>query len=126
MVLLFAREKKPLYGMLECISYVLDGQVHFPVEVACKAGGLCQTLDKEEIEKIKDKIEDCVWWGGLMIGTIKWTLSSMNSSWMLTGILCQHVIVAIEIATEDVDSFIAKCYSTEAFEMLYAAVIYPV
>lgn len=46
--------------------------------------------------------------------------------WMLMGSPCPHAIAAIEMTSENVDSFASSICSKETFQQVYAPITYPV
>ncbi|XP_041995750.1 uncharacterized protein LOC121745872 [Salvia splendens] len=134
-VLLFAREK-PLYGMLECIRMYLMDRFTTRRKMGARLEDAIGPKIRKKLEKTKEKIGECMvreageWiyqvntkWNDQFVVDL-WDRTCSCRRWMLTGLPCQHAIAAIEMTSENVDDFVAKCYSKETFKMVYEAIIY--
>ncbi|XP_047953996.1 uncharacterized protein LOC125200390 [Salvia hispanica] len=136
-VLLFARDK-PLYGMLECIRMYLMDRFTTRRKMAAKLEDCIGPKIRKKLEKLKEKVGDCmVREAGEWVYQVNTKFneqfvvdirdrSCSCRRWMLTGLPCPHAIAAIQMTGEDVDSFVAQCYSTETLQLVYAPIIYPV
>ncbi|KAL1568923.1 hypothetical protein AAHA92_00467 [Salvia divinorum] len=107
-VLLFAREK-PLYGMLECIRMYLMDRFTSRRKMGAWMEDCIGPKIRKKLEKLKEKIGEC------MAGEAGEWIYQVNTKfneqfvvdlrdrtcscrhWILTGILCQHAIAAIEM-----------------------------
>lgn len=122
--------------MLECIRMYLMDRFTTRKKMGARMEDVFCPKIWNKLEKEKSKIGECmVWEVGEWIYQVntaqdeKFVVHLQDRTcsckrWMLTGLLCSHVISVIEMTSKNVDSFVSSIFSKETTQQVYTPIIY--